>query len=79
MTKESLKQPSYSLVSISISQSKLGEQANLASFVSQILSVADGNRDGQVSLPEARSTWALLQMDEVKEKIITFVVFFFFI
>uniref|UniRef100_A0A672J554 Divergent protein kinase domain 1Aa n=1 Tax=Salarias fasciatus TaxID=181472 RepID=A0A672J554_SALFA len=46
-------------------KSKLGEQANLASLVSQILSVADGNRDGRVSLPEARSTWALLQMDEV--------------
>uniref|UniRef100_A0A8C6U423 Divergent protein kinase domain 1Aa n=1 Tax=Neogobius melanostomus TaxID=47308 RepID=A0A8C6U423_9GOBI len=46
-------------------QSKLGEQANLASLVTQILSVADGNRDGRVSLPEARSMWALLQMDEV--------------
>ncbi|KAM3865845.1 divergent protein kinase domain 1A [Diretmus argenteus] len=46
-------------------KSKLGEQANLASLVSQILSVADGNKDGRVSLPEARSTWALLQMDEV--------------
>ncbi|XP_028987391.1 divergent protein kinase domain 1A isoform X2 [Betta splendens] len=46
-------------------KSKLGEQANLGGFVSQVLSVADGNRDGQVSLPEARSTWALLQMDEV--------------
>uniref|UniRef100_A0A1A8N7S8 Family with sequence similarity 69, member A n=1 Tax=Nothobranchius pienaari TaxID=704102 RepID=A0A1A8N7S8_9TELE len=46
-------------------KSKLGEDPNLASLVSQILSVADGNRDGRVSLPEARSTWALLQMDEV--------------
>ncbi|CAL8324879.1 unnamed protein product [Arctogadus glacialis] len=46
-------------------KSKLGEQANLASLVSQILFVADGNKDGRVSLPEARSTWALLQMDEV--------------
>lgn len=46
-------------------KSKLGEQANLASLVTQILSVADGNRDGRVSLPEARSMWALLQMDEV--------------
>ncbi|KAG7265806.1 hypothetical protein CRUP_000777 [Coryphaenoides rupestris] len=45
--------------------SKLGEQANLASLVSQLLIVADGNKDGRVSLPEARSTWALLQMDEV--------------
>ncbi|XP_017286279.1 divergent protein kinase domain 1A isoform X2 [Kryptolebias marmoratus] len=46
-------------------KSKLGEQANLGSLVSQILSVADGNRDGRVSLPEARSAWALLQMNEV--------------
>ncbi|KAK7945172.1 hypothetical protein WMY93_000900 [Mugilogobius chulae] len=46
-------------------KSKLGEQANLASLVTHILSVADGNRDGRVSLPEARSMWALLQMDEV--------------
>ncbi|XP_067108865.1 divergent protein kinase domain 1A [Osmerus mordax] len=46
-------------------KSKLGEQANLASLVSHILLVADGNKDGRVSLPEARSAWALLQMDEV--------------
>lgn len=52
-------------LSLSVHQSKLGEQANLAGLVGQILSVADGNKDGRVSLPEARSTWALLQMDEV--------------
>lgn len=52
-------------VDVSDHQFKLGEQVNLASLVSQILSSADGNRDGRVSLPEARSTWALLQMDEV--------------
>lgn len=46
-------------------KSKLGEQASLASLVARILSVADGNKDGRVSLPEARSTWALLQIDEV--------------
>ncbi|KAK6302432.1 divergent protein kinase domain 1A [Coregonus clupeaformis] len=46
-------------------KSKLGEQANLASLVTQILTVADGNKDGHVSLPEARSAWALLQLDEV--------------
>ncbi|CAB1336130.1 unnamed protein product [Coregonus sp. 'balchen'] len=46
-------------------KSKLGEQASLASLVTQILSVADGNKDGHVSLPEARSAWALLQLDEV--------------
>lgn len=47
-------------------QSKLGEQANLASLVSEILSFSDANKDGRVSLPEARSAWALLQMDEVE-------------
>ncbi|XP_064848398.1 divergent protein kinase domain 1A-like [Oncorhynchus masou masou] len=46
-------------------KSKLGEQANLASLVTKILTVADGNKDGHVSLPEARSAWALLQLDEV--------------
>ncbi|XP_077413678.1 divergent protein kinase domain 1A isoform X1 [Vanacampus margaritifer] len=47
-------------------KSKLGDQqTNLGGLVSVILSVADGNKDGKVSLPEARSMWALLQMDEV--------------
>nr|XP_061797151.1 divergent protein kinase domain 1A-like isoform X1 [Nerophis lumbriciformis] len=46
-------------------KSKLGEQNNLVGLVSVILSVADGNRDGKVSLPEARSMWALLHMDQV--------------
>lgn len=50
-----------------LNQSKLGEQTNLAGLVRQILSIADGNKDGRVSLPEARSTWALLQMDEVRQ------------
>uniref|UniRef100_A0A3P9IYS8 Divergent protein kinase domain 1Aa n=1 Tax=Oryzias latipes TaxID=8090 RepID=A0A3P9IYS8_ORYLA len=49
----------------SLLKSKLGEQVNLSGLVSQILSVTDGNRDGRVSLPEARSTWAVLQRDEV--------------
>lgn len=48
------------------SQSKLGEQANLASLVGEVLSFSDGNKDGRVSLSEARSAWALLQMDEVQ-------------
>lgn len=56
----------FESLSLCINQSKLGEQANLAGLVSQILSVADGNKDGRVSLPEARSMWALLQMDEVR-------------
>ncbi|KAF6730727.1 Protein FAM69A [Oryzias melastigma] len=49
----------------SLLKAKLGEQVNLSGLVSHILSVTDGNRDGRVSLPEARSTWAILQMDEV--------------
>ncbi|XP_019901088.1 divergent protein kinase domain 1A isoform X2 [Esox lucius] len=46
-------------------KAKLGEQANLASLVIQILTITDGNKDGHVSLPEARSAWALLQLDDV--------------
>ncbi|XP_077471223.1 divergent protein kinase domain 1A [Stigmatopora argus] len=46
-------------------KSKLGDEANLVGVVGVILSVADGNKDGKVSLPEARSVWALLQIDEV--------------
>lgn len=34
-------------------------------MVSLVLSFADANNDGRVSLPEARSAWALLQLDEV--------------
>lgn len=46
-------------------QAKVGEQANLSSLVSLILSVADSNKDGHISLPEAKSAWALLQLNEV--------------
>ncbi|KAG9278834.1 protein FAM69A-like [Astyanax mexicanus] len=46
-------------------KAKVGEQANLSSLVSLILTVADGNKDGRVSLPEAKSAWALLQLNEV--------------
>ncbi|XP_065265922.1 divergent protein kinase domain 1A isoform X2 [Emys orbicularis] len=45
-------------------QRKLGEQGNLSELVNLILSVADGNKDGRVSLPEAKSAWALLQLNE---------------
>lgn len=34
-------------------------------MVSLVLSFADADHDGRVSLPEARSAWALLQLDEV--------------
>ncbi|KAM9130121.1 divergent protein kinase domain 1A isoform 1-T1 [Pangshura tecta] len=43
---------------------RLGEQGNLSELVNLILSVADGNKDGRVSLPEAKSAWALLQLNE---------------
>lgn len=62
---ERLERPQFESPSAS-AQSKLGEQANLASLVTEILSFSDGNKDGRVSLPEARSAWALLQMDEVQ-------------
>ena len=42
----------------------MGEQANLSDLVGLVMSVADANKDGQVSLPEARSAWALLQLNE---------------
>ncbi|XP_033884887.1 divergent protein kinase domain 1A-like [Acipenser ruthenus] len=43
---------------------KVGDQANLLDLVGLIISVTDGNKDGHISLPEAKSTWALLQLNE---------------
>lgn len=40
-------------------------QADLGKLVSLVLSFADADNDGRVSLAEARSAWALLQLDEV--------------
>nr|XP_033772959.1 divergent protein kinase domain 1A isoform X2 [Geotrypetes seraphini] len=48
----------------SLFKAKLGDQGNLPELVGLILSVADGNKDGHVSLPEAKSAWALLQLNE---------------
>uniref|UniRef100_A0A672I2H5 Divergent protein kinase domain 1A-like n=1 Tax=Salarias fasciatus TaxID=181472 RepID=A0A672I2H5_SALFA len=45
-------------------KAKVGDQANLADLSTQVLSIADANKDGHISLPEARSTWALLQLNE---------------
>ncbi|KAL7844802.1 hypothetical protein SRHO_G00233410 [Serrasalmus rhombeus] len=42
----------------------LGEQPSLGSLVSRVVSLADVNSDGKVSLAEAKSVWALLQIDE---------------
>ncbi|XP_075935323.1 divergent protein kinase domain 1A isoform X3 [Anarhichas minor] len=46
------------------SQAKVGDQANIADLATQVLSITDANKDGHISLPEARSTWALLQLNE---------------
>ncbi|XP_040040290.2 divergent protein kinase domain 1A [Gasterosteus aculeatus] len=45
-------------------KAKVGDQANIADLATQVLSITDANRDGHISLPEARSTWALLQLNE---------------
>ncbi len=45
-------------------QAKVGDQANLADLVTLVLGVADSNKDGQISLSEAHSAWALLQLNE---------------
>ncbi|KFP03552.1 Protein FAM69B, partial [Calypte anna] len=45
-------------------KSNLGDQPSLAALVSRIISMADVNRDGKVSLAEAKSIWALLQLNE---------------
>ncbi|GAB0198570.1 divergent protein kinase domain 1B [Grus japonensis] len=45
-------------------KSNLGDQPSLAALVSRIIAMADVNRDGKVSLAEAKSIWALLQLNE---------------
>uniref|UniRef100_A0A667XR35 Divergent protein kinase domain 1A n=1 Tax=Myripristis murdjan TaxID=586833 RepID=A0A667XR35_9TELE len=45
-------------------QAKVGDQANLPDLATVVLSIADANKDGHISLPEARSMWALLQLNE---------------
>ncbi|CAL8309493.1 unnamed protein product [Lota lota] len=42
---------------------KLGDQANLPALADMLLSVADSNKDGHITLAEARSVWALLQLN----------------
>ncbi|NWX89109.1 FA69B protein, partial [Nothoprocta pentlandii] len=49
---------------LSFLKSNLGEQPSLAALVGQIIAMADVNRDGKVSLAEAKSIWALLQLNE---------------
>ncbi|XP_028830473.1 divergent protein kinase domain 1B [Denticeps clupeoides] len=45
-------------------KTNLGEQASLSSLVGRIITLADVNQDGKVSLAEAKSVWALLQINE---------------
>ncbi|XP_023584332.1 LOW QUALITY PROTEIN: protein FAM69A-like [Trichechus manatus latirostris] len=45
-------------------KAKMGDQGNLSELVNLVLAVADGDKDGQVSLGEAKSAWALLQLNE---------------
>ncbi|KAM6336907.1 divergent protein kinase domain 1B [Alca torda] len=45
-------------------KSNLGDQPSLAALVGRIIAMADVNRDGKVSLAEAKSIWALLQLNE---------------
>ncbi|XP_054646036.1 divergent protein kinase domain 1A-like isoform X1 [Dunckerocampus dactyliophorus] len=46
-------------------KAKVGDdQANLGDLATQALTAADANKDGHISLAEARSSWALLQLNE---------------
>ncbi|XP_016325761.1 protein FAM69B-like [Sinocyclocheilus anshuiensis] len=42
----------------------VGEQSSLGTLVTRVISLADVNGDGKVSLAEAKSVWALLQINE---------------
>ncbi|XP_047443740.1 divergent protein kinase domain 1A-like isoform X2 [Mugil cephalus] len=64
-TKQSVFRALFRLETFIVSlQAKVGDRANLADLATQVLSIADANKDGHISLPEARSTWALLQLNE---------------
>ncbi|XP_067868096.1 divergent protein kinase domain 1B isoform X2 [Heterodontus francisci] len=45
-------------------KSRLGDQQSLGNLVNRIISMADINQDNKVSLAEAKSIWALLQLNE---------------
>ncbi|XP_056133391.1 divergent protein kinase domain 1A-like [Lampris incognitus] len=49
---------------LSLLKAKVGDQANVSDLANIVLSIADANKDGHISLPEARSMWALLQLNE---------------
>ncbi|XP_017286750.1 divergent protein kinase domain 1B [Kryptolebias marmoratus] len=42
----------------------LGEQSSLSTLVDRVITLADINQDGKVSLAEAKSIWALLHINE---------------
>ncbi|KAG1946429.1 divergent protein kinase domain 1B [Pimephales promelas] len=42
----------------------VGEQSSLSTLVTRVISLADVNGNGKVSLAEAKSVWALLQINE---------------
>lgn len=45
-------------------KTNLGEQPTLNTLVERVITLADINQDGKVSLAEAKSIWALLQINE---------------
>ncbi|XP_030625405.1 divergent protein kinase domain 1B [Chanos chanos] len=45
-------------------KANLGEQSSLSALVNRVITLADVNRDGKVSLSEAKSVWALLRINE---------------
>ncbi|XP_059906468.1 divergent protein kinase domain 1B [Gadus macrocephalus] len=45
-------------------KSNLGDQPSLNALVERVITLADVTRDGKVSLAEAKSVWALLQINE---------------
>lgn len=51
-------------VSMCFSQANLGEQSSLSTLVDRVIALANVNQDSKVSLAEAKSIWALLQINE---------------
>lgn len=51
-------------VSMCFLQANLGEQSSLSALVDRVIVLADVNQDSKVSLAEAKSIWALLQINE---------------
>uniref|UniRef100_A0A147A5V7 Divergent protein kinase domain 1B n=1 Tax=Fundulus heteroclitus TaxID=8078 RepID=A0A147A5V7_FUNHE len=45
-------------------KANLGEQPSLSALVDRVITLADVNQDGKVSLAEAKSIWALLHINE---------------